>query len=93
MYERVLRRMRQNVRALTYVMTTHAEEEMEDDGLTILDVEHVVLTGRIVESQRDRLTAQRKYVVSGQTEAGENAEVIGRLSAHGKLVILTIYRA
>ncbi len=83
MYERVLRRMRQSVRALTYLMTTHAEEEMEDDGLTILDVEHVVLTGRIVERQRDRRTAQFKYVVSGQTEAKENVEVIGRLSLSG----------
>jgi Domain of unknown function (DUF4258) len=93
MYERVLGRMRQSVRALTYIMTTHAEEEMEDDGLTILDVEHVVLTGSIVERQRDRRTAQLKYVVAGQTEAGENAEVVGRLSLLGKLIILTVYRA
>ena len=93
MYERVLRRMRQSVRALTYVMTTHAEEEMEDDGLTILDVEHVILTGSIVERQRDRPSAQFKYVVSGQTEAGDDVEVVGRLSLLGKLIILTVYRA
>lgn len=26
-------------------MTTHAEEEMDNDGLTIFDVESVILTG------------------------------------------------
>ena len=34
MYERILRRMRQKVRALDYVVTAHAEEEMNDDDLT-----------------------------------------------------------
>ena len=93
MYERVLRRIWERVRSRSYVMTLHAEEEMEDDGLTILDVERVVLTGRIMERQRDRDTRHAKYVVAGRTEADERAEVVARLSASGKLVIVTVYRA
>jgi len=34
-------------------MTLHAVEEMEDDRLTVLDVEHAILTGKIVERQPD----------------------------------------
>jgi hypothetical protein len=45
--------MREKVRALDYVMTLHAEEEMEDDDISILDVEHVILTGEISERQQD----------------------------------------
>jgi hypothetical protein len=92
MYERVLLRMRRKVRSLEYVMTLHAEQEMEDDGLTILDVERVILTGRIVERQRDRRTAQPKCVVAGRTEGGDDVEVVGRLSVSANLVILTVYR-
>lgn len=39
-----------------YLTTTHAEEEMDYDGLTIYDVESVILTGGIIERQRDRKT-------------------------------------
>ena len=39
-------------------MTLHAEEEMNNDDLTIYDVESAILTGKIVERQRDRETAE-----------------------------------
>ena len=51
MFDHVLQRMREKVRALDYVMTMHAEEDMEDDDISILDVEHVVLTGESIERQ------------------------------------------
>ena len=49
MYERILRQMRENIRSRQYVMTLHAEEEMNDDLLGIFDVERAILTGTIVE--------------------------------------------
>ena len=45
MFERILKQMRENVRALQYVMTLHAEEEMDGDDLSIFDVEQAILTG------------------------------------------------
>ncbi len=80
MFDRTLKRMREKVRARQYVMTVHAEEEMEDDKLTIFDVEHGILTGKIVERQKDRDTGEWKYVIHG-----------AKLSPTGKLVILTVY--
>ena len=50
-----------------YVMTLHAEEEMNDDGLSIFDVEHCLLTGEIIERQKDRKPGEWKYLVSGET--------------------------
>jgi len=52
-FDSVLARMRELVRTSSYVVTTHAEEEMEADRLTVFDLEHCVLTGEIVETQRD----------------------------------------
>jgi hypothetical protein len=42
-------------------MTQHARKEMIDDDLSIYDVEHGLLTGKILERQRDTTTAEWKY--------------------------------
>jgi hypothetical protein len=73
-------------------MTLHAEDEMDADGLTIFDVETVILTGEIIERQRDRQTKERKYIVRGQTAGGEEtAVVVSKFGPTGKLVIVTVY--
>ena len=71
MFDHVLQRMREKIHALDYVMTIHAEEEMEDDDISILDVEHVVLTGEIIERQRDQETGEWKYLIDGHTLADD----------------------
>lgn len=73
-------------------MTMHAEEEMDDDGLTIVDVESAVLTGRITERQRDPRTREWKYVVVGASIDGDAVGVVGKLGPTGCLVVLTTYR-
>lgn len=37
MFERVLKEMRDKIRKLQYIMAIHADEEMNDDALTIFD--------------------------------------------------------
>ena len=91
MFDRILRRIQQKVRTLEYVMSVHAEEEMDDDGLTIFDIEHVLLNGEIVERQKDYQTGEWKYLVEGRTLGSEVTIVVTKLSLTGKLVIITIY--
>lgn len=91
MFERILKRMRGKIRTNEYIMTLHAEEEMNNDDLTIYDVESGILTGKIVERQRDGETAELKYRIVGQTLSGDEVEVITKMSPTGKLVIITIY--
>ena len=50
-----------------------------------------ILTGYIVERQRDRETAESKYVVQGKTLTGDDAIIVAKLGPTGKLVILTTY--
>ena len=91
MFDRILRRIQQKVRTLEYVMSIHAEEEMDDGGLTIFDVEHVLLTGEIVERQKDCRTDEWKYLIEGRTHGSEVAIVVTKLNLTGKLVIITVY--
>ena len=91
MFEHVLRQMQDRIRARQYVMTLHAEEEMNDDGLTIYDVERGILTGTITERQTDLDTDELKYLIEGRTISGFPITVVGKLSVTNKLVIITVY--
>lgn len=88
----MLKRFRDSIRRRQYVMTIHAEEEMDDDRLSIFDIESAILTGEIIQRQRDRKTREWKYVVSGGAIDGARVVVVGKLSPSGILVILTTYR-
>jgi len=90
--QRILKQMRDKVRSRQYVMTLHAEEEMSDDELTIFDVERGILTGEVVERQKDAQTGEWKYLVRGHTVTGDDIVVVGKIGLTGKLVIITVYR-
>ncbi|HIE28212.1 TPA: DUF4258 domain-containing protein [Candidatus Poribacteria bacterium] len=83
--------MREKVRRREYVVTSHARKEMNDDGLTIYDVERGILTGEIIERQQDKVTAEWKYRIRGETVEDDEVEVIAKISPTGKLVIITVY--
>ena len=91
MYRRVLRQMRERVRTRQYVMTIHAEEEMDNDGLTIFDVERAILTGEITERQEDQQSGEWKYVLVGQSVHAERVAIVAKLSMTSKLIIITVF--
>ncbi|MFW6201036.1 MAG: DUF4258 domain-containing protein [Gemmatimonadota bacterium] len=72
-------------------MTVHAEEEVAADGYTIYDVERGIVTGRIIERQRDRKTGERKYRVRGHTAGEASIEIVAKRSLTGAMVIITVY--
>ena len=47
--------------------------------------------GEILERQKDRVTAESKYRLKGETVGGGEVEVLAKLSPTGKLVIVTVY--
>jgi hypothetical protein len=92
MYERVLWKMREKIRQRDYVVTTHADEEMYEDGLTIWDVEAAVLAGEIIERQRDHRSGEWKYVIQCTTSTGASMAVVAKFGYTEKVVIITVYR-
>ena len=79
------------IRNLEYVMTIHAEEELENDGLNIFDIENAILSGEIVERQRDTDTKELKYLFKGKSLDDNEIIVVGKISLTSKLVIITVY--
>ena len=79
------------VRSLAYVVSTHAADELEDDNLSILDLESIILTGQIVERQRDRATRETKYIIHGATLDGSAGETVVKVRPGGRLFVITVY--
>jgi len=91
-FDRILKRIREKVRIRDYIITLHADDEMDDDDLMVFDVEHVLLTGHMLERQQDRETDEWKYLVGGQTLDGErDVVVVIKFTPTGKLMWLTVY--
>ena len=91
MYPRILKRVQGLIRERRYVVTGHALDEMDDDGLTIFDVERAILTGEITERQKDAKTKEWKYLIRGKTIEGINAVVVLKQGPTDKLVMITVY--
>jgi uncharacterized protein DUF4258 len=91
LFPRILTRLRTCIRERRYVATLHAEEEMANDNWSIFDVERAILTGEIVERQRDSATGEWKYLVRGQALNGADTIVVTKLGPTGKLVVLTVF--
>lgn len=91
MFNQILNRMREKIRSRQYIVTLHATEEMGDDGFSIFDVEHAILTGSIQERQKDRDTGESKYRLIGHALDNRRMEIVAKLSITGKLVIITAY--
>jgi len=91
MFSKILKRMWDMIHGNEYVMTPHARKEMNDDELSIYDIESVILTGEIVERQKDRETTEWKYRVVGEAIDGVKVETVIKISPTDKLVIITVY--
>ena len=83
--------LRHRIRTLNYVVSTHAAEELEDDNLSILDLENIILTGQIIERQRDIQTREIKYIIAGIALDGSSAQTVVKVGLASKLVVITVY--
>jgi len=62
MFPRILTRIRERTRTGKYVMTIHAEEEMNFDNFSIFDVESAILNGTTIERQTDAETGELRHM-------------------------------
>lgn len=91
MPRRIIDRIREKIRLQEYDMTVHAMEEMAEDNLDILDIEHAILNGRVARTKKGDLRGV-KYAVEGlavdeQTSVG----IVGRFTTDGRYLIITVY--
>jgi len=86
----VIERIRLAIREQRYRLSSHAIEEMAEDGLESEDVESLALTGRV----HRRFTHDPRgvrYEVCGKTPDGRSGCVVCRFLPSGSLLIITAY--
>lgn len=86
-----IERVREKIRLRQYDMTAHAVEEMAEDDLHIVDMEHAVLTGRVARTERNDPRGS-KHVIEGMAADGvTRIGVVGRFTGSGRYPIITAY--
>ena len=87
---RALQNMRQAIREQRYRISSHANEEMSEDGLEAADVESVILTGEIAQRFTHDPRGTR-YEVWGDATDGRSVYVVCRFLPSTALLIITAY--
>ena len=87
---RGIEQIRNKVRTETYDLTIHARDEMEEDNLTLSDVENAILNGQIRRRERNALR-RAKYVIEGTSLDGRPVGVVGRFTETNFFLIITVY--
>ncbi len=91
MFDWTMHRIRRMVQQRRLWMTVHADDKTDEDDLTVLDVEQCVLTGEIIERQRDQESGEWKYVIQGETIAEQPVVVVAKISPTDVVIIVTVY--
>lgn len=87
-----LRRIRSAISTGSFDMTIHANEEMAEDRLDIVDIETAILNGSIVRTERDQ-HARVRYTIHGiAADESCGVTVVGRFTESGRFLIITVYR-
>lgn len=73
-----------------YYLSSHAEDEMADDGLERNDIEHAVLKGRIQRKFSEDVRGTR-YRIEGPAKDGRPIHMICRYKEDGHLIVITVY--
>jgi len=82
--------IRWSVREREYHLSSHAEDEMADDGLERPDVEHAILHG-FVQRKMTRDPRGTRYRIEGPARDGRLMHVVCRFHEVGTLLIITVY--
>ncbi len=86
-----LQAIRQAVLDHRYALSEHAYDEMEADGLDILDVEAAILTGSVDEELTHDPRGIRYVVVGTACDLRTLVGIVVRFVEDGQLLVITIY--
>lgn len=72
-------------------MTTHANDEMVDDDLDILDIEHSILVGQLSKLEKDDPRGTKHRIRDTNKSGADQIETVGRFTTSGICKITTTY--
>jgi hypothetical protein len=91
MSRRLLKKIRNAIRTRNYDLTHHAIDEMAEDGLSVDDIEHAVLTGKITKTEEDDLRGTRYTMIGIAADQRTGVGIVGRFIELESYLIITVY--
>ncbi len=85
-----IQKIQQKILDRAYYLSSHAEDEMLDDGLERDDIEYAILKGRIQRKLSADVCGTR-YRVEGPAKDGRLIHVVCRFKEDGDLIVITVY--
>jgi len=86
----LIQQIKQKIIDEDYLLSSHAEEELKDDDLTIYDLENAVLKG-FIEKKLTKDYRGVRYRIEGPSLDGRIIHVICRFKEVSNLLIITVY--
>lgn len=85
-----IERLRNKIRDRDYYVSSHAEDEMAEDGFERADVENAILRG-FIEKKLTHYPRGTRYRVEGPAHDGRLMHVLCRFQETGSLILITVY--
>jgi len=87
---KIIEKIRQKIQSRDYYLSSHAEEEMAEDGFERQDVESAILNG-FVQKKLTRDPRGTRYRIEGPATDKRLMDVLCRFKEAGPLIIITVY--
>ncbi len=91
MSRRILRQIRNAIRTGNYDLTYHAVDEMVEDGLGIVDIEHAILSGSVTKTEIDDPQGTKYTIIGLAEDQRTEVGVVGRFKGTKTYLIITVY--
>lgn len=85
-----IQKIRQKILDHAYYLSSHAEDEMLDDGLERGDVDNAILKGRVQRKLSEDVRGIR-YRIEGPAKDGRLIHVVCRFKEGENLIVITVY--
>jgi len=86
----VIEEIREKIRNRDYYLSSHAEDEMAEDGFDRADMEHAILCG-FVEKKLTHDPRGTRYRLEGPALDGRMMHVLCRNKELDSMIIITVY--
>jgi len=89
-YEKILQQIQHCIKTSRWEITIHADEEAQEDEITISDIKHVIRTGKIKKKYTHDPRATR-YKLLGKLPAGRFLNLIFKFNSLNEPRIITVF--
>ncbi len=86
-----LERIRKLFTDRRYTLSEHAYDEMDADGLDVLDIEAAVLTGHVTQELTHDSRGERYVIVGTACDLTTPVGVVARFVENDHILVITVY--